>query len=63
MDNKNEILQKNVRLLSVMGDHERGMMPQTEAPLPSVAVALATGGWLMYLLAVASASCSAPCAT
>ena len=36
MDNKNEILLKNVRLLSVMGDHERGMMPQTEAPLPSV---------------------------
>ena len=36
MDNKNEVLLKNVKLLSVMSDQERGMMPQTEAPLPSV---------------------------
>ncbi|MBR1548892.1 MAG: serine acetyltransferase [Prevotella sp.] len=35
MDN-NETLLKNVRLLSRMTEQERGMMPATEAPLPSV---------------------------
>ena len=36
MDNKNEVLLRNVELLSKMTDLEVGMMPQTEAPLPSV---------------------------
>ena len=36
MDKNNEVLLRNVELLSKMTDLEVGMMPQTEAPLPSV---------------------------
>ena len=37
MDNKtNEILQKNVALLSKLTEQEVNMMPAIEAPLPSV---------------------------
>ena len=36
MDNKNETLLKNVALLSKLTTQEVNMMPQTEAPLPSV---------------------------
>ena len=36
MDNKNEVLLKNVELLSKMTEQEVRMMPATEAPLPSV---------------------------
>ena len=36
MNNKNDVLLKNVKLLSKMTEQEVGMMPETDAPLPSV---------------------------
>ena len=36
MDKKNEVLLRNVELLSKMTKQEVGMMPATEAPLPSI---------------------------
>ena len=36
MNNKNDVLLKNVKLLSIMTEQEVGMMPETDDPLPSV---------------------------